>query len=112
MSILSYQQYTRNQMTNHGTRLVLANARIKRRMQEYLVGSKDIRSLMSLFQGGLSCYFAVSFALDGGLFSDLAFFLIGLPLDESSVVIICSLVGLVKLSLTTSVGERGRSATY
>ena len=52
-------------------------------------------------------YIAASFDLDGGLFSDLAFFfvglvipLVGLLLDESSVVIIC-LVGLVKLSLTT-----------
>lgn len=37
----------------------------------------------------------------GGLFSDLAIFFVGLPLEESSVVFICSLVGLVKLSLTT-----------
>jgi hypothetical protein len=49
-------------------------------------------------------YIAASFDLDGGLFSDLAFFFVGLLLDESSVVII-SLVGLVKLSLTTR--ERG-----
>jgi hypothetical protein len=38
--------------------------------------------------------------LGGVLFSDLVFFVIGLLLDESSAVIICSFIGLVKLSLT------------
>ena len=49
------------------------------------------------------CYF---FDLDFGLFSDLAFFVVGLLLDESSVVMICSLFGLVKLSLIKRDRER------
>jgi hypothetical protein len=43
------------------------------------------------------CYF---FDFGGGFFTDLAFFVVGLLLDESSAVIICSFIGLVKLSLT------------
>ena len=47
----------------------------------------------------LYCCYCYFFDLDCGLFSDLAFFVDGLLLDESSVVMICSLVGPVKLSL-------------
>lgn len=101
-SITKNEQETSPSPLNVGWKIKKKNARVFK-----FASSEDIRSLMPLFHYIVSeilyCssfYIAASFDLDGGLFSDLDFFFVGLLIDESSVVII-SLVGLVKLSLTT-----------